>query len=288
MVNLQRIRTFVTVCECGSLASAANRLNLTQSAISIQISHLEQDLGVRLFDRSRRPIRLTHAGRRLATRTVNAITRLDADIAELSQTGSNLQHVRVGAIPTILSNLLPVALVRLRNEHPELTINVSSGLSGRLLKQVRQGDLDAAIIHEPARLGAEYSWSDISRQAILVVAPPITVETKPVELFSKHSYIRFHNRAWVAPMIEQRFSDLRIKPRTIAEIESIEAIFELVRVGVGASVLPVKETGGFVPKGVRLLEFGQPALYRKIGIVTRANSGASLLHQVMKDAFAEL
>lgn len=288
MINLQKLRTFVTICECGTLAGAADRLGLTPSAVSIQVSQLEYQMGVRLFDRSHRPIRLTESGRQLANRTVNVFARLDLDLSELSQRSIGKLHFKIGAIPTILANFLPAALVRLRSKHPEITVHVTSGLSGRLLELVRQGDLDAAIIHKPFELGDEYEWQGIARQSIRIVAPPNSVESSPDLIFANQPYIKFHNLAWVAPMISQRFNRLKISPRIIAEIESIEAIYELVRFGLGASVLPVNDTGRFVPKGVRTLDFGQPALHRMIGMVSRADAGNIRTVKVIGEAFIDL
>ena len=285
MINSRRLYIFAAVCESGSIAAASMILNMTQPAISMQISQLEDEMGIKLFDRSRRPMRLTQTGRNLAERAIPAITELDIIINELTTVTTKQEMYRLGAIPTVLTNLLPRALVNLRNKLPKLTVHVTSGLSGRLMRQVGQGELDGAIIHKPDTLGTEFNWTGISNQAILIHAPPDSTELSPAALFANHSYIRFYRKAWVSTIIEPRFEELGLQPRTIAEIESIDSIHVLVRYGLGISVLPVETSGDLVPHGIRLVNFGTPDLYRSIGLLTARDSRKHGLRQAIYTAF---
>ena len=287
-MSIRRFKTLVVVCERGSFAAAAEALNLTQSAVSMQISALEDALGVALFDRKRRPMRLTRQGRRLLERARPMVMQYDRIVDEITEASSVRGTFSLGAIPTVLTNLMPAALVELRVRKPELTINVSSGLSGRLHRLVGSGELDGAVMHRPDTLADGFHWSDITRQTVMIIAPPDSVGETPSEVFAEQPYIRFGRHAWVAPMIERRLADLQLTPEVSAEIESIEAIQIMVGLGFGASVIPVGSAPGQSLPGLRMVEFGSPQLFRTIGLLSRIDTRKKSERHIISGTFAEV
>ena len=287
-MSIRRFKTLVVVCERGSFAAAAEALNLTQSAVSMQISALEDSLGVTLFDRKRRPMQLTRQGRRLLERARPMVMQYDRIVDEITEVSSVRGTFSLGAIPTVLTNLMPAALVELRMQKPELTINVSSGLSGRLHRLVGSGELDGAIMHRPDSLADGFHWSDIARQTVMIIAPPDSIGQTPGEVFADQPYIRFGRRAWVAPIIEKRFAALKLKPEVSAEIESIEAIQIMVGLGFGASVIPVGSAPGQSFPGLRMVEFGSPQLFRTIGLLSRIDTRKKSERHIVSATFAEV
>lgn len=287
-MSIRRFKTLVTVCERGSFAAAAKSLNLTQSAISMQISALEESLGVVLFDRKRRPMQLTRQGRRIFERAQPMVLHYDRIVDEITAASIVRGTFRLGVIPTVLTNLMPAALVELRMARPELTVNVSSGLSGRLHRLVGDGELDGAVMQRPDVLSEEFHWTDISKQKIMIIAPPDSMGETPGEVFAEQSYIRFGRRAWVAPMIERRFADLGVSPEIYAEIESIEAIRIMVGLGFGASVIPVGSAPGQALQGLRKVEFGSPPMFRTIGLLSRIDTRKKSERHAVSDTFAAI
>ncbi len=285
-INAKQFKTLAAICDHGSFVGAADALNMTQSAVSMQITALERSLGLSLFDRSRRPLRLTSMGRLVVERTAPIIAQFEQVIDELSGARSYQANYRLGVIPTVLTSLMPPALVRLRTDAPALTVNVSSGLSGRLMRLVGAGDIDGAIMHRPNQLPKEFIWRDIARQQISVVAPLGSGEETPEEVFARHPYIRFGRSAWVAPLIENRFRMLGITPETRAEIESIEAIHIMVAHGFGASVVPIAAGQEDLASSMRIVEFGTPPIYRTIGILSLANNSKKSACRMIYEAFS--
>ncbi len=286
-MSFRQIKTLVVACEHGSFAAAAGALNLTQSAVSMQIAALEESLGLTLFDRRFRPAKLTRQGLRILEQARPVVMQYDRMVDEISGELAVQNTFRLGVIPTVLTNLMPAALVELRSQRPELTINVSSGLSGRLHRLVGSGELDGAVMHKPDDIADSFHWSDIARQTIKIIAPADSTGGNAEEVFLQLPYIRFGSRAWVAPMIDQRFAALGIAPHASAEIESIEAIQIMVGLGFGASVIPVASAGGPAPPGIRMLEFGSPQLFRTIGLLTRIDSRKKSERRIVGDAFVE-
>lgn len=270
----------------GSFAAAARALNLTQSAISMQISALETTLGVTLFDRSYRPPHLTPTGEIVMRRARTISAEYDNMLGALEDRRSPRGVFRLGAIPTVLTNILPQALMALRAQQPQMIVNVTSNLSGDLMKSVERGELDAALMHQPHQPDDAFTWQEVTSQQIVVVAPPRSREKTPEAVFEAHPYIRFNRSAWVAPMIEARLASLGIIPDTRAEIQSIEAIHLMVNLGFGASILPdvgVKSAGS----QLRVVPFGEPPLHRSIGLLSRRDMAGRRLMGIFREAFVK-
>ncbi|MEO0823005.1 MAG: LysR family transcriptional regulator [Pseudomonadota bacterium] len=284
-MSIRQFRALQAIGEHRSFARAADALNLTQSAISGQIATLEAALGATLFDRKRRPPALTRAGR-IALRHAQAIVaEYDEMIDAVATVGADRGTFRLGAIPTVLTSLLPDGLIRLRAEHPGLVVSVVSGLSGDLLEMAASGEVDASLMHAPRALDTALEWREIARQRIVVLAPPGSTETDPAAVFAAHPYLRFNRRAWVAPLIEARLAALGIAPRTQTELQSIEAIYLMVGLGLGASILPDVGARAFAAEGLRILEFGSPPIHRSVGLVSRRDMIRRSARRVVGDAF---
>lgn len=170
--------------------------------------------------------------------------------------------LRIGVIPTVVTTLLPAAMIRLQQNKPTPKITVTTALSGEL--SVDRGVLDTALIHEPLRPRDGYLWQEVARQQVVVIAPPNSAETDLKRLFSAHSYLRFNRAAWVGSLIEERLREPEIAVSEVAEVESVDAIRRLVGSGFGVSIVPTVD-----PIGVRTMSFGEPPLYRRVGFYMR-------------------
>ncbi|MDE0111500.1 MAG: LysR family transcriptional regulator [Albidovulum sp.] len=287
-MSILQLRALHAIGRYKSFALAAGALNVTQSAISMQISGLERSLGAKLFDRSKRPPRLTAAGEIALRYASSIVAEFEEMRIALGETHGFRNVLRLGAIPSVLTNILPRVLVALREDCPELTVNVASGLSGDLMAMVERGELDLALMHQPRKLGRVFAWHEVSSQKIVVLAPPQSKEATAEAIFSVRPYIRFNRNAWVAPMIEERLAELGLKPDTRAELQSIEAIHLMVQLGFGASVLPDVGDAGHSNSRLRKLEFGSPPIFRSIGLLYRPDATKKFVHQSVLGALNRL
>src|SRR5580693_1120210 len=124
-MKLSQLRTFVAVADSGGVARAAARLNLTQSAASRQISALETELGVPLFDRIGRRVQLTSEGEDLLRRSRHLLTKADSlgERARLLKAGET-GILRVGATPQVIENTLANFLTQYRRRHPAVEVHL--------------------------------------------------------------------------------------------------------------------------------------------------------------------
>ena len=143
-MNLQQLRAMAAIADTGSFSAAGQRLGLTHSAISQQVRHLEQELGVALVDRSFKPPTLTNLGRALVDRA-RMIQALTEEIRHLGQEDGLVGSLTLGAVPSAMLGRLPHALGALRRAHPGLRCEIHVALSGELSEELRSGRIDAAI-----------------------------------------------------------------------------------------------------------------------------------------------
>ncbi len=137
-MEIRQFKTLVAIADFGSFAAAADAVGLTQSAISLQIKNLEDELGFELFDRRHRPPMLNNKGVLLVEHARTIVTTCDL-VARLGSNDDLKGTLTFGAVPTALAGIVPEALATLRAQHPNLHISVKSGLSFELAGLVRGG-----------------------------------------------------------------------------------------------------------------------------------------------------
>jgi DNA-binding transcriptional LysR family regulator len=148
-LDIALIRSFVTVAETGSMTAAANALHLTQGAVSQQIKRLEEAFGCPLFERGRRGLTLTNAGERLlgkARRLLGLNDEIWAEITTPAFTG----EVKLGMPYDLVTTCLPPILKTYAQEYPQVDVSLVCLTSPLLAEAVAAGEIDLAIIEEPA------------------------------------------------------------------------------------------------------------------------------------------
>jgi DNA-binding transcriptional LysR family regulator len=288
-MSIRNLRTLVAVADHGSFAAAARAVGLTQSAVSMQLRGLEDELRVRLFDRQRRPPALNDHGKRLVRRA-REILDLYERMAEAADTGTGGMAglLEVGAIPTGLSGIVPRALTVLQGVHPNIAVNLVSGMSGELIARVERGEVDAALTSEPDRVPTDLVWRPVAEEKIVVAAPPQSAEKTDRELLATWPYIRLNRRAWVARPIQQSLRARGLRPRLAMELDSLESILLMVYFGLGVAIVPQRCVEGPFPLPVRYVPFGEPPLSRRIGLIARPGHPKSALIRALHAAFTGL
>jgi DNA-binding transcriptional LysR family regulator len=276
-MDLRHLKTLIAIAEHGSFAAAGEAIGLTQSAVSLHVKSLEDDLETKLFDRTTRPPRLNTRGRNLVDRARDIIEQCE------SLSGS----LDIGSVPTLLSGILPPALSAIRATHPDLRIRVSSGLSADLVGRVHKGELDAAVVTEPSQLQTGLSWHMFAEEPLMVIAPKGTRGSTDRELLDAGPFIRFQRFAWAGRLIDTNLKDRGIRVNTGMEIDSLEAIASMVVHGLGVSVVPDR-AGASLPDGIVKIPFGDPLLNRVIGVVERRDNPKAHLIRALVEILSGL
>ncbi len=286
-MSIRALRTLIAVADHGSFAAAARAVGLTQSAVSMQLRGLEDDLRAELFDRTRRPPTFNDRGRALVRRA-REIVLLYERIGETVEDDGMAGLLDLGAVPTTLSGVVPRALAGLQQVYPRIAVNMINGMSGELVDRVARGELDAAIVSEPDRAPPGLIWHPVAAERIVVAAPPQSAERTDRDLLAAWPYIRFNRRAWIANPIQRSLRRRKIRPRQTMELDSLESILLMVYYGLGVSIIPQRCVEGPHPLPIRYVPFDDPALVRRIGLLERAGNPKAKLTAALHMAFKNL
>lgn len=159
-LTLKQFRYFEALAQHRHFGRAADASGISQPALSMQIKDMEDDLGVKLFERAARQVRLTRFGEDFAPRVRDILRSVDeaCDLARLAQ-NSLSGRLRIGVIPTIAPYLLPSFIGHLIRDHPTLDIHIRETLTPRLIEELAQGRIDAAIVALPV---SEPSFEEVA------------------------------------------------------------------------------------------------------------------------------
>ncbi|MFL6715122.1 MAG: LysR family transcriptional regulator [Burkholderiaceae bacterium] len=238
MASLRVLRTFLAVAAEGSFTAAAHRVALTQAAVGLQMRTLENDLKRKLFSRSGKLVSLNEQGRALVP-IATQIVALYEQARQGTQAGAPLAGtVQFGAIVSGLSQLVRATL-ELKRRHPAVDLHVVSGKSSQLIAQVESRELDAAVVvHNPALHRPTLAWTPLYAEPMVLLTPASSRAAAPRAMVERYPFIRFNRNEHTGELVERTLRRLRAKPQEFLELNSIEAIVELVREGLGVAMLP--------------------------------------------------
>lgn len=270
--ELRRIRTFVAIAEHGGFTSAGNALGLTQSAISNQMRSLEDDLGIKLFDRTKRPPILNSSGIGLLGEA-KAILQSYAELG-LGITGVDKDkvHVRVSATATPLISIIPEVLARLALDHRNVSVAVSSGMSRNICHQVINGEIDCGLITELDALPTGLSYVPICHDELVGLVPPTSKAETLREAIEAHPFIAISRDTSVRRLIDHALAEEGLAPSGSFELDSFEAIVRMVGRGLGCAIVSSHALQAVRLPKARRVAFRDQALSRTFGFVERTKA----------------
>lgn len=283
-MSIRQLRTLLAVDERGSFQAAAQQLYLTQSAVSMQMRALEEELGQALFDRRSRPPVLTGAGRLVAERAREIVAAYDA-LREIAGAGGLSGEVRLGVIPTMATGLLPAVLARLRGRHPGLRVRIESGLSPSLIERVRSGALDLALVTEATPLDDGLDGRLVLEEP-LVLAAPEGARGRAAALLAERPFIRFNRHAGIGRVIDAALRRRGIAVEEAMELDSVEAILEMVSRRLGVAIVPARSIPRAFAGRVRRVSLGPPSLTRRVTLAARRGQGDEPFAAALREALA--
>jgi len=266
---LRELKTFIAVTRYGTFAAAGMHIGLTQSAISAQIRNLEQALGIRLFDRTGRQAILNAAGQR-ALPMAREILEIFNRMAVSDDVSEFRGELKIGAVATAQTGLLPQALLRLRQQAPKLEPKLVPGVSLNLLSQVDTGEVDLAIlIKPPFELPKELIARVIRQEPFVLIVPPHLKGEDPLQLLAEQPHVRYDRTSFGGRLVTRFMREQQIEVQVALELDELEAIVKMVESGLGVALIP--RAGLWLEYGakVRILPLGELTFYREIVLLVR-------------------
>lgn len=277
MINLtlKQLRYFEALAQHAHFGRAAEASSISQPALSMQIKELEETLGAQLFERNARQVKLTRQGEDVALRIREILARVD-DLEDLTRAaqGDFVGRLRLGVIPTIAPYLLPAILRALGTAHPGLDLHVRETLTQKLVSELLDGQLDAAILALPI------SETSLSEMPLLdenfVLIRPKTQSADPVPDQDALRKMRLLLLEEGHCFRDQALSFCNIPsalPRDGLDGSSLSTLVQMVGAGIGVTLIPEMAMGVETRSAdVSVARFPAPQPSRRIGLLWRKSS----------------
>lgn len=238
MSSIRFFRTFLAIARLGSFSEAADKVALTQAAVSFQMRALETELGRQLFDRSGRNIQLNAAGRELVPSAMQLLDLYDQILAPNPPGAPLTGSVSLGTIVSCTSSLAKV-ITHLKQDHPELHVRLFNGKSGELAEKVDSGEIDAAILVESGSRRASHRWTPLFEEALVVLAPVNAPGNTAREVLAANPFLRFDRTQRTGRQIDRVLRRLGVEVNDLLEVNALGTLIELVVQGAGVTLLPM-------------------------------------------------
>ena len=282
-ISLGDVRAFVVIAELESFKQAAERLAVSQSALSRRVQKIEDHLGARLFDRSTRRVALTAIGREfvpLAHRMVGEFERSLGRIGDVIQKRTGV--VTIASLMTVACGLLPLAAERFGAEHPDIKLRILDATGPDILEHVRSGEAEFGIDMEGAP-DAEIAFEALAvEHYVLACRPehPLAGKTPlPWSAVTGHrcivlgpdSGIGRHLRA-VLPSIEWQF-----------EMQHLSTVLGFLAAGIGVAAVPALALTSANSANLTCRRLTDPGIERRIGLIRRRGAALSPAAQRLRE-----
>ena len=242
-MDISQLRTIIHVSELGSLSKAADRLRIAQPALSRQVRMLEDELGIRLFDRHGRGMVVTEAGQEVLRHAYRIMGELEEIRTSVADEDAPLRgHVSIGMPPTV-SDILSVPLVSaFRARHPDATIRIVSAYSGYLLDWLHRGEIDVAILFESRPLRSLRSQS-LLEEILYLIGPAGSAlhPDRPVafDSMADRKLLLPSTGHGLRNILEDCARERGIRLDVQVEADSYSTLKNLVKSGHGLTILPL-------------------------------------------------
>jgi LysR family transcriptional regulator, nitrogen assimilation regulatory protein len=275
-LDLKHLQTFMCVAESGSVTRAAQMLHVVQPAVSRRLRLLEEDIGTELFERQRRGMSLTSAGKTLLVYARRAMLELDRARAELGTAPDRVAGlVTLGLLPST-SDLLASAMLRvLAESYPGIRLRIAMGYAGDLRQRLIAGEIDIALLygveHEP-----HLHTKPLLTEPLFVVGPPDARLTKrhPIRLAD------LVGRPMILPMgplgirmlLDHALAISNVELKVVAETNEMSIQKSLVVDGHGLTILPaIAYAPELARKRLTATLLIEPSISRTIAVALPAN-----------------
>lgn len=282
-MELRHLRYFVAVAEEQNVTRAAERLHVSQPPLSRQIRDLEEELGVELFERSAKSIRLTEAGRVFLVEARAVLERAKLAEQTVRALGAGLGgELNVGYAPSLTVDILPRALRRCQSEAPKVRVNLHDFSTEEMLEGLRKGRLDLALlIDQPTRALAGLQAKELQRYDVAVAVSPAhplgkkkscslkDLEGERLIGYSAQDYPEYRARLEELPWPSGK------APAVAEEHDSVTSLIAAVEAGRGVAIAPESLSCMAGPRLKLLPLKPQPAPFRVIAAWRKLTPNAS-------------
>lgn len=283
-LDSRQLRAFASLAQTGSFTETARQLRLSQSAISHSIRALEEEVRCRIVNRMGKTVTLTLAGEQLLAHAKRILTEMELARERLSELGKwGHGRLRIGASPTACQYLLPTVVREFKDSFPQCLIQIEPGDTAQTLEFLHEQRIDMALALEP-RNDQRIEFRPLFTDELKFLVGPLHPWAKKgfVERgdIVNQRFILYAKKSYLWDMIQEYFRREKIVLPTSIELGNVEAIKELVKLGLGISILARWVAEKELADGSLVaLPLGRRKLRRRWGILLRADQRLTLAQE---------
>ncbi len=276
-MDLDLLKSLVAVADAGAITEAANRLGLTQPALTRRIQQLEEEFGAELLSRSRKGARLTEMGQlvdREARILIGRYENLKSEV--LSRQSVEGGTVRIGGGAAAVSFILPDAIARFQQDYPGVHFQVKEASSTEIAADVASGALELGLVTLPVR-ATELDVQPMFEDYVVLIAaldnPLAALEHVDVEALDGRNFVGFEAGSAIRQIVDSALREAGVEINVVMELRSIPAIVQMV--ATTGSLAFVSQMGVQNQDLVRRIHVTGLDITRRLGLVRRKASALS-------------
>jgi LysR family transcriptional regulator, salicylic acid-responsive activator of bsdBCD len=276
-MDIRQLKYFLAIAQTGQITRAAKQLNIEQPPLSRQLKQMEEELGVKLFDRDGKKLHLTEAGELLRGKAEQLLVQFEEALKQVKESEELVQGVlSIGSVVSCIS-LLPKQMERFRHKYPEVTYKIIEGdhtYLGDLLDRRVIELVIARLPFEAKSPSDTYSILPLPSDPFVVVIPASWTQYAGVTSISMKEIASFPFLSLKSDttirMHEQLMNECRrhgFEPNVICECSSVAIIMSLIAEGLGVTVFPKSIMSSFPVSEVNFLDIDDADFYSEVGII---------------------
>lgn len=296
-MELRQIKYFIEVAKREHVTEAADALHVAQSAVSRQIFNLEEELGVDLFIREGRTVRLTRIGKVFLEHMEKAMNVIDDARQEVIEyTDPKKGTIHIGFAASLASYILPTAIFYFRKQYPDVKFVLNQGTHSELLDWVKKGEINIALLGPLPQDQDKVKSTVLFTEDIVALLPSNhslanRSSLKLIELRDE-SFVMFPKGFILHDVIMEGCLQRGFQPKISFEGKDLDAIKGLVSAGLGVTLIPEVTLVDCLPRATVKVPITEPSLKRSVGAIIPAERELlpteKLFYQFIKDFFMRL
>ncbi len=244
-MELKQLKYFVAVVDCGTMSQAAIQLDMVQPALSQQISRLEAELSTRLLNRSNRGVSLTEPGVAFYREAVLALRHAE-EAARVAKQARLTGSVSIGLSPSICALVGLPLMLSMKEKYPDIRLHIVEGMSGHLTQMLNARQIDLAILFND-KDAKRWSVTPLLQEKLFVIGKSLSGDQNSSKKTSaKVNLQALKDLPLILPTsghglrqaIDRAFANSKLKPKVVAEIDSLNLLMAAVVAGLGHTIQP--------------------------------------------------
>ncbi|HEV7220626.1 MAG TPA: LysR family transcriptional regulator [Terriglobales bacterium] len=276
---MRHLRAFLTIARLNNFTRAASELHVSQSALTVQIRQLEDALGVLLFDRSKRRVALTQAGKEVLAPLERIVIDTEAVISHTrDMAGLRRGFVSVAVLPSLSAGLLPAVLQEFTKKHPAIPVQIKDMVAERVIDAVKKEEVDFGVgtrMKRDPELKTTPLFTDRLSAFVPKSHPLVRRSRITLRELTEHPLVLTSKGSSVREILEAALRKEKLSVLPAFEVNYMSTVIGLVKAGLGIAILPAVAENIQASAGITRVEIINPALNRTVEIIEKKGRSPS-------------